>query len=80
MAKKLSFHFTDARTLRFTSMKEVQLDLGGDAIDLAVTHAIVSGVCERSTRPFKNDDGEEVMLALIVDEGGRQLFCNVDNI
>ena len=80
MTKKLSFYFTDAKTLQLVSTKEVLLDLGGDAVESAVACAIVSGICERSARPFKGSDEKEVMLALIADETGRQLFCNVNNI
>ncbi len=80
MARKLSFYFTDAKTLHLVSTKEIVLDLGGDAIESAVACAIVNGICERSARPFKGSDEEEVMLALIADEKGKQLFCNVNNI
>lgn len=80
MARKLSFHFTDAKTFQLVSTKEIILDLGGDAIESAVACAIVSGICERSARPFRGSDEEEVMLALITDEKGKQLFCNVNNI
>lgn len=80
MARKLSFYFTDAKTLHFVSTKEVMLDLGGDAIESAVACAIVNGICERSAHPFSGSDGKEMMLAVIADEKGKQLFCNVNNI